>query len=94
MKPLERAIACANGVGKLAVAVGVTQNAVSNWRSRGTSPDDKHCVRIERATRGLVTVEELRPHHYWLRIPDPSWPNKGGRPVLDYAMDEAPAAHV
>jgi hypothetical protein len=32
---LDRAIATEGGVGKLAVALGVRQSVVSNWRARG-----------------------------------------------------------
>ena len=47
----------------------VGQSAISNWRSRGTTPDALQCVTIERATKGAVTRQMLRPDD-WADI----WP--------------------
>lgn len=91
MNALDRAVICLKGVGKLADAIGVGQTVVSNWRLRNTVPDPVYCVRIESATRGLVTVEELRPGAQWMRIPDANWPHEAGRPLLDLAQVAASA---
>lgn len=48
------------GVGKLAVAIGLRQNVVGNWRLRGQVPAER-CVAIEKATAGAVTRHDLRP---------------------------------
>lgn len=61
MNALDSAIAQVGGVGKLAVALGVSQPVISNWRARGTKIDAAHCVAIERATGGAVTRRDLRP---------------------------------
>jgi DNA-binding transcriptional regulator YdaS (Cro superfamily) len=58
--PLSDAIAAAGGVSKLASLIGVRQNAVSNWRTRGQVPAE-HCLSIEQAVEGKVTRYELRP---------------------------------
>ncbi|WP_082607811.1 YdaS family helix-turn-helix protein [Acidovorax sp. Root219] len=55
-------------------------------------PSFENCVAIERATGGVVTVEELRPDERWVRLPDAAWPHLDGRPVMDFAKLEA-AAH-
>ena len=60
MDALSKAIEFIGGVTKLAAAIGVGQNVVSNWKSRGQVPADK-CLAIERATGGMVTKEQLRP---------------------------------
>ena len=65
MEALNRAIAAAGGLGKLAVAIGEAQNTVSNWRARGRVPVAP-CARIEQATG--VMRWELRPddwHTIW-----------------------------
>lgn len=63
MNGLDTAIEAAGGVGKLAVAIGVAQTAVSNWKSRGVPLDQ--CPAIERATG--VPCQSLRPDVTWLR---------------------------
>lgn len=88
MEALSKAIDAAKGVGALAAAIGVAQTAVSNWKARGTVPSEQ-CPAIERATKGAVTVEELRPDARWHRVPDEAWPGGRGRPLLDVASREA-----
>lgn len=51
----------------------------------------EHCPAIERATDGLVTVEELRPDAAWLRVKDKAWPHPMGRPVLDFSLADKTA---
>lgn len=60
MNALDRAIEHMGGVGKLAVAIGLRQNVVGNWRLRGQVPAER-CVAVEKATAGAVTRHDLRP---------------------------------
>lgn len=69
MDALERAITAAGGVSALATAIGITQSAVSNWKSRTGQVPSEHCAAIERATNGAVSRRSLRPAD-WHRI----WP--------------------
>jgi DNA-binding transcriptional regulator YdaS (Cro superfamily) len=69
MNQLDKAIAAAGGVGKLAQAVGVVQGAVSNWRARGGLVPAEHCTAVEQAAGGIVTRRDLRPND-WQKI----WP--------------------
>lgn len=78
MDALNEAIEHAGGVSALAVAIGVTQSAVSNWRSRGVFVPPDHCASIETAAKGAVTRRDLRPDD-WYRI----WP--------ELVTDEFPA---
>lgn len=84
---------------ELARALGIPQSLPSSWaaddaKKRRPVPLE-HCPRIERATDGAVTCEELRPQEPWRRIPDACWPNPNGRPVLDFATAKpAAAAHA
>lgn len=48
-------------------------------------PGDK-CAQIERAVRGEVSVEQLRPDLVWLRVPDTDWPHPLGRPCIDVGV--------
>lgn len=52
----------------MARSIGVTAAAVNQW-IKGIRPvPPKHCIRIERATNGVVTRRDLRPD--WREI----WP--------------------
>lgn len=61
-----RAIAVAGGQAALARRLGVTRQAVENWRARGAPA--KWCPAIEAVTRALgapVLCEEMRPDVDW-----------------------------
>lgn len=60
---------------------GLTQSAVSQWRTNGVPPARMKAVRD--FTGGAVTLDEM--------LPDPAWPHPGGRPCIDVA---APAAEA
>jgi len=64
--PIDRAADALGGTAKLAAALGVTVQAISNWKERGVPIE--RCVAIEQATNGTVTRRELRSD--WLDI----WP--------------------
>jgi DNA-binding transcriptional regulator YdaS (Cro superfamily) len=65
----------------IASELGVSQQAISNWRVRGIP--DGQCPGIERATGGLLTCEIMRPDLTWVRVNDMGWPHESGRPLLD-----------
>lgn len=83
--PVAEACAQVGGPASLARAVQVSPPMVTQWLRgiRSVSPD--RCPQIERATRGAVQVEALRPDVAWSRIPDADWPHPDGRPVIDVA---------
>ena len=58
---------------------------VSMWLdpNSGRQPAPHMCVRIERATIGAVTVEEIRPDVRWKRVKQKGWPNPAGYPYVD-----------
>lgn len=56
--------------------------AVTN-ETRKLSPE--LVVGVELAFGGRLRCEELAPNEPWSRVPDAAWPNRRGRPVLDYA---------
>ena len=69
MRAIERAINVVGGVSKLAVRLGVKPQHVCNWVSRQVPAE--RCPSIERATRGLVRCEELRPDIDWAVLREP-----------------------
>lgn len=66
---LLRAAEICGGITKLAIALGVGQSVVSNWKTRGTLIEAVYCVAIERLTQGEVGRKHLRPDD-WASI----WP--------------------
>lgn len=76
-------------VAQLRERVGALSDAqVRQWQHgyADRKPGFENSVAIERATNGVVTVEELRPDASWSRVRDKSWPHPKGRPVLDFAL--------
>lgn len=65
--PLEKAADAVGGASQLAALLGVTPQAVSNWKS--SSVPVERCWEIEAACGGAVTRRDLRPDD-WQRI----WP--------------------
>lgn len=63
MHPIKRAADVVGSQHALAVMLGVTKSAVSQWMTTGVPA--KRCPMIERATSGAVTCEELRPDVDW-----------------------------
>lgn len=68
---IERAIGLAESQAKLATAIGVTQQTISNWLKGGVIKAE-HCSAIERLTQCAVTRRQLRPDD-WRDI----WPELG-----------------
>jgi DNA-binding transcriptional regulator YdaS (Cro superfamily) len=66
---LERAIQCAGGVAKLARALGIQSQAVSQWRNGTTSISPGRALEIEVATGGAVPRGELRPDIFGEYLP-------------------------
>lgn len=50
---------------QLAEAIGVAPPLVSQWRTNTRQVPAERCPHIERATKGVVTCEELRPDVDW-----------------------------
>jgi len=63
MDPLKLAITIIGGRKKVADLFAIAPQAVSQWRI-GSVPADR-CPAIERATRGIVRCEQLRPDIDW-----------------------------
>ena len=62
---------------ELARAIGVKDAQVLQWKHgyESRKPSPAYCLAIERATDGIVTRKDLRPHDYWLIWPDLPSPN-------------------
>jgi DNA-binding transcriptional regulator YdaS (Cro superfamily) len=80
MSALSKALNIVGGPAKMARQLGERQQTVSAWdrRGKGRVPAE-HCPGIERATRGAVRCEDLRPdvewwvlRHGWEHAPQPA----------------------
>jgi DNA-binding transcriptional regulator YdaS (Cro superfamily) len=65
MSALLRAVTLLNGQAALATAIGVKQQHIWNWLNRPGGVPAEHCPAIERATKGEVRCEQLRPDVPW-----------------------------
>jgi DNA-binding transcriptional regulator YdaS (Cro superfamily) len=74
--PIERAVAAAGGISKLAGALHVTPTTVHEWVSAKRAVPAARCQAIVRITGGLVTLQELRPDD-WADY----WPNLAAAPA-------------
>jgi len=45
----------------------------------------ERCPDVERSSGGAARCEALRDDITWIRVPDPEWPVKEGRPCADLA---------
>lgn len=74
---IERAVELATSQSKLADAIGVKQQTISNWM-KGGAIRPEHCSAIERFTDGAVTRRDLRPDD-WQQI----WPELASAPIRE-----------
>lgn len=58
---VEKASGLLGGLSELARVLGVSSPTVSQWRTGTRRVPAERCPAIERATKGAVTCEELRP---------------------------------
>lgn len=66
MDALQTAVDKAGGQAALASAIGVKQQHVWNWLNRPQAKvPAEYCPAIERATKGVVRCEDLRPDVAW-----------------------------
>lgn len=64
MDALHSAIKASGSQTALARLLGIAPQVIHNWIKRGNIPAE-YCPRIERATNGAVTCEQLRPDVDW-----------------------------
>ncbi len=59
MTELDKAIAAAGGVSKLAALVGLLPMAITQWKKRGVPAE--RCIQVEAAVGGATNRYKLRP---------------------------------
>ena len=65
MKPIDKAAEILGSQQAIAVLCGVSKGAVSQWKEDERRVPAEYCPLIERATKGAVRCEELRPDVAW-----------------------------
>lgn len=63
--PLDEVVALGVSMQSLAVHLGVTKGAVSQWKLPGRRIPAEHCPSIEKLVNGQVRCEVLRPDVDW-----------------------------
>lgn len=70
INPISKAAEIIGSRTALASVVGVSRGAVWQWEHERRIPAE-HCPSIERATKGAVRCEEMRPDVDWAYIRSP-----------------------
>jgi DNA-binding transcriptional regulator YdaS (Cro superfamily) len=65
VSPIDRAAEIIGSQAALALVCGVSRGAVNQWKDEGRRVPAEYCPAIERATKGQVRCEELRPDIDW-----------------------------
>ncbi len=65
MNAINRACELVGGVGKLAVLAGVAVPTASQWCNGKRQVPAERCIVIERASKGVIRCEDLRPDVEW-----------------------------
>ncbi len=65
VQAIKKAADICGSLSKLAIAIGANYTSVFKWAHGKTVPTPLNCMRIEKATRGKVKKEEIRPNFDW-----------------------------
>lgn len=90
--PIDKASDCLGGATKLAALLGVSAQAISNWKERGVPIE--RCVAIEQATASEVTRKDLRPDDWESIWPELAKPEPTAAPKWDGAERRKQPRHA
>lgn len=68
VEAIKKAAEVCGSLSKLAISIGVNYTSAFNWAHGKTVPSPLSCMKIEKATRGQVKKEEIRPDFDWKRF--------------------------
>ncbi|EKD85867.1 MAG: hypothetical protein ACD_37C00591G0002 [uncultured bacterium] len=68
IEAIKKAANVCGSLSKLAIAIGATYTSAFKWAHGKAVPSPLNCMKIEKATRGQVTKEEIRPDFDWKRF--------------------------
>ena len=68
IEAIKKAADLCGSLSKLAIAIGANYTSAFKWAHGKAVPSPLSCMKIEKATRGQVTKEEIRPNFDWKRF--------------------------
>ncbi len=68
IEAIKKAADVCGSLSKLSIAVGTTYTSAFKWAHGKAVPSPLNCMKIEKATRGQVKKEEIRPDFDWKRF--------------------------
>lgn len=68
VETIKKAADIFGSLSKLAIAIGANYTSVFKWAHGKAVPSPLNCMRIEKATKGQITKEEIRPDFDWKRF--------------------------
>lgn len=68
IEAIKKAADICGSLSKLAIAIGANYTSAFKWVHGKAVPSPLNCMRIEKATRGQVKKEEIRPDFDWKRF--------------------------
>jgi len=75
----------------ISALLGVSKSAVSQWKVVGRNVPILHCLAIEKATKGMVSRQELRPddwHLLWPELIKSTKPKKATKNDITAPLDK------
>ncbi len=65
---IKRAIEYAGTILKLAIMIKCEPTLISKWKNGKLNPSPINCLRIEKATKGLVRAKDILPDYDWENV--------------------------
>ncbi len=65
IEEIKKAISLFGSMNKLAIAINANNMSVFNWTHGKAVPSPLSCMKIEKATKGKIKKEDIRPDFDW-----------------------------
>ena len=65
VKAILKAIEVAGGAKELAIKLGVSYQSILDWKNLRRVPSHLSCLKIEKATEGVVNRKNILPDYPW-----------------------------
>jgi DNA-binding transcriptional regulator YdaS (Cro superfamily) len=65
VKAILKAIEVAGGAKELAIKLGVSYQSILDWKNLRRVPSHLNCLKIEKATEGVVNRKNILPDYPW-----------------------------
>jgi DNA-binding transcriptional regulator YdaS (Cro superfamily) len=68
VEAIQKACQLVGSAHKLSQLTGTSYMTVQKWRHGKATPSPLNCMRVEKATHGLIKKEEIRPEFDWINF--------------------------